>query len=125
MFGNYHAQVDGTLTLVTRHKAYTHKQAPRVYLCGTDESDYATFAVEYVIENLVDDGDEIVCVRVIDPTDVIACGPNVRYSSYLKQAERAQDKVQALLDQAQGPAVKVVIEFHVGELGDTIDKMVR
>lgn len=94
-------------------------------MCGTDETDYATFALEHVINHFVDDGDHIVCIRVIDPKDLVHYGPYMRYSTYSAQAEVAQQQVQASLDKANGPAVKVVIQFAVGDLGNTLDQMVR
>ena len=110
--------------MISQHKDYARRKGSRTYLCGTDETDYAAFALEYLIDKLVDDGDDIVCVRVVDKDSEVASDFNIREAEYRFKAQKVQERVQAMLDTTNGPAVKVVIELAVGKVGQTIDRMV-
>lgn len=110
--------------MISQHRDYERKRGSRTYLCGTDESDYAAFALKYLIKKLVDDGDDIVCVRAVDKDSEVASEFSIKEAEYRQKAQKVQEQVQAMLDNARGPAVKVVIEFAVGKVGDTIDRMV-
>ncbi|KAL9129363.1 MAG: hypothetical protein Q9217_002163 [Psora testacea] len=124
LFANQSA-TDPSFTLISQHKRYARKRGFRTYLCGTDESDYAAFALKYLIDELVDDGDDIVCVRVVDKDSDIASDFSIKAADYKMKARQVHEQVQEMLDGDNRPAVKVVIEFAVGKVGETIDHMVN
>ncbi|KAL9095994.1 MAG: hypothetical protein Q9163_006473 [Psora crenata] len=124
LFANQ-STTDPSFTLISQHKHYARRKGSRTYLCGTDESDYAAFALEYLIDKLVDDGDDIVCVRVMDKDSEVASDLGAQDAEYKMKARQVREQVQLLLDGEDRPAVKVVIEFAVGKVGETIDRMVN
>ena len=93
-------------------------------MCGTDESDYSAYALEYIIENLVDDGDTIVCVRVVDRESDMMKEFMSNQAEYRLAAQKVRKRVEKMLDANKGPAVKVIIELIVGKIGETMNKMV-
>ncbi|KAG4302120.1 hypothetical protein PCK1_001679 [Pneumocystis canis] len=58
---------DFSLTLRATHRAYQSNDRSRTFLCGIDQNEYSQSALDWLIEVLVDDGDEVIALRVIDP----------------------------------------------------------
>ena len=46
---------DFSLTLKSKHKDYAYTRRSRTFLCGTDQNDYSEFALEWLIDELVED----------------------------------------------------------------------
>jgi hypothetical protein len=46
-------------------------------MVGIDENDYSDIALHWMLEELVDDGDEIICLRVIDKDSKITNDRNL------------------------------------------------
>src|SRR5579875_2192565 len=63
-----------SFTLARRHKDYAFTKRSRTFLCGLDANDYSEYALEWLIDELVDDGDEVVCLRVIDSNAEVVVG---------------------------------------------------
>lgn len=55
-----------------KHSDYVYTRMSRTFLCGTDQNDYSDYALEWLLDELVDDGDEVVCLRVVDPNAKIS-----------------------------------------------------
>jgi len=78
--------------------------------------------LEWLIEELVEDGDEIVCLRVVEKDSKIASDPSVQQETY-------KDEARALLQSVQkknedGKAISLVLELAVGKVPETIQRMV-
>jgi nucleotide-binding universal stress UspA family protein len=89
-------------------------------LCGCDDNDYSDYALQWLIDELVDDGDEIVCLRVIDKDTV---------SEKHLESGRYRDEAEALMKQFQAKnhenkAINLILEFSVGKVNKVIDEMV-
>src|ERR1700761_1728331 len=82
---------DFSLTLKSKHKDYAYTRRSRTFLCGTDQNDYSEFALEWLIDELVDDGDEVVCLRVLDPEVAKA---SIFDSRYREEAEEIMKQVE-------------------------------
>ena len=106
------------------HHKFFPKESKRTYLCGTDESDHAFFVLEYIIEHLVDDGDEIICVRVVERDAEVTSVSAIEKGQYRKEAEKVCKDVQDMLDKRGGPGVKGLIVLAAGKVGETLDAMV-
>ena len=61
-----------------KHRDYSNTARSRTFLCGTDAKDYSEYALEWMIDELVDDDDEIVCLRVIDKYYSMATGKSLK-----------------------------------------------
>lgn len=89
---------------------------------GTDQNDYSEFALEWLIEELVEDGDEIVCLRVVDKDSKIASDPSVQQGLYKEEARSLLRSVQQKNE--DGKAIRLILELAVGKVPETIQRMV-
>ncbi|KAL2834232.1 hypothetical protein BDW59DRAFT_137555 [Aspergillus cavernicola] len=115
---------DFSLTLNYKHKGYQLSRRSRTFLCGTDQNDYSDFALEWLIDELVDDGDEIVCLRVVEKDSTIASDAAVEARKYRHEAERLFEQVIQKNAQNQ-KAISLVLELAVGKVQDTIQRMIK
>lgn len=93
------------------------------FVPGTDQNDYSEFALEWLIDELVEDGDEIVCLRVVDKDSKIASDPSVQQGLYKQEARSLLNSVQKKNE--DGKAIRLILEFAVGKVPETIQRMVR
>ena len=73
------------------------------------------------MEELVEDGDEIVCLRVVDKDSKISS--NVSEGIYKSEARKLLEHIQGKNDEDK--AISLVLEFAVGKVPETIQRMVR
>lgn len=92
-------------------------------MVGLDENDYSDIALQWMLEELVDDGDEIICLRVIEKDSKIVSDRNLERRQYQKEARALMEQIQAKNDDSR--AIGIVLEFAVGKLHATFQKMVR
>jgi hypothetical protein len=86
-------------------------------MVGVDEHAYSDYALVWLLESLVDDGDEVVCVRVIETP--------VRGGDKGYQAE-AKRMMQTITEKnTQNRAISIVLEYSVGKLHATFQQLVR
>lgn len=106
-----------SLTLNVRHKGYQPRRRSRTFMVGVDEHAYSDYALQWLLEELVDDGDEIVCVRVIEK--------EIRFSDKQYQ-EDAQSVMHGILERnGSNRAVSIVLEYAVGKLHATFQKLIQ
>lgn len=55
------------VTLKYRHPEFNYSRLSRISLVAVDTDEYSEAALQYFLEELVQDGDEIVCLRAVDP----------------------------------------------------------
>ena len=56
-------------TLHVQSDGYSRTRSTRVFLCASSPDESGTQALEWCLESLVQDGDELVVFRGIDPDD--------------------------------------------------------
>lgn len=106
-----------SLTLNVRHKGYHARRRSRSFMVGVDEHSYSDYAIQWLLDELVDDGDEIVCVRVIEK--------DIRLNDKQYQDD-AQNVMQNILAKnGANRAISFVLEYAVGKLHATFQKLVR
>ncbi|KAI9375374.1 hypothetical protein BJX61DRAFT_494491 [Aspergillus egyptiacus] len=115
---------DFSLTLNYKHKGYQLTRRSRTFLCGTDQNDYSDFALEWLIDELVDDGDEIVCLRVVEKDSTIASDAAVEAGKYRQEAEKLFEQVMQKNRQNE-KAISLVLELAVGKVQDIIQRMIK
>jgi hypothetical protein len=64
-FANKRA-TDFALTLRSMHRDYHYSRLTRTILVGTDINYYSENALEWLFEELAEDGDVVVCLRAVD-----------------------------------------------------------
>jgi len=111
-----------SFTLNVSHKGYQSMRHSRVFMVGIDENDYSDIALQWVLEELVDDGDEVVCLRVVDRDAKVASDKNVEKRQYRKEATDLLQRIKDKNDENR--AISIVLEFAVGKVHPTFQKMV-
>ena len=91
-------------------------------MVGIDENDYSDIALQWMLEELVDDGDEIICLRVVDKDAKVVNDRNVERRQYQKEAKDLMQRIQDKNDDNR--AISIVLEFAVGKVHATFQKMV-
>jgi hypothetical protein len=105
-----------SLTLNIKHKGYKASKRSRSFMAGVDENAYSDYALEWLLDELVDDGDEVVCVRVLEK--------EVRASDQQYQ-EEAQALMQSIIAKnTSDKALSFVLEYAAGKLHGTFQKLV-
>ncbi|KOS16767.1 Universal stress protein A family protein [Escovopsis weberi] len=106
-----------SLTLNVRHKGYQARRRSRTFMVGIDEHPYSDYAIQWLLDELVDDGDEIVCVRVIEK--------DARLSDKQYQ-EDAQRVMQGILEKnGANRAISFILEYAMGKLHATFQKLIQ
>lgn len=80
------------------------------------------YALQWLINELVDDGDEIVCLRVVEKEDAIAGDRSVETGRYRTEAEATMRDIQAR--NHDNKAINLILEFSIGKVNKVIDDMV-
>ncbi|KAK7530571.1 uncharacterized protein J3D65DRAFT_638789 [Phyllosticta citribraziliensis] len=114
---------ENSFTLIRKHKDYEYTKRSRTFLCGLDSNDYSEYALEWLIDELVDDGDEIVCLRVVEKDDKVAAESSVDHGKYREEAEKLMGRIQS--KNTENKAINVVLEFSVGKVNKVIDEMIN
>ncbi|KAI5360960.1 Putative rossmann-like alpha/beta/alpha sandwich protein [Septoria linicola] len=119
------AASDFSLTLNRKHRDYEYTKRSRTFLCGTDTNEYSDTALEWLIDELVDDGDEVVCLRVVekDSKEASLWSRGQGNAGYRKEAERFLEEIEK--KNTDDRAISLILEFSIGGIQDTIQKMIR
>lgn len=91
-------------------------------MVGVDENDYSDIALSWMLEELVDDGDEVICLRVVDKDAKVVNDRNVDKKSYQEEAKKLMDRIVSRNDENR--AISIVLEFAVGKVHAVFQKMV-
>ncbi|KAI8937376.1 hypothetical protein NX059_006580 [Plenodomus lindquistii] len=114
---------ESSFTLIRKHKDYEYTKRSRTFLCGFDENEYSVYALQWLINELVDDGDEIVCLRVVEKEDAIAGDRSVETKRYRTEAEATMDDIQNR--NHDNKAINLILEFSVGKVNKVIEDMIN
>jgi nucleotide-binding universal stress UspA family protein len=106
-----------SFTLQARHRGYHPSRRSRTFMIGIDEHAYSDYALVWLLHNMVDDGDEVVCVRVVENP----FRPGEK--NYQEEAKRLLEAIQAKNE--LNKAISIILEYSVGKLHDTFQQLVR
>lgn len=109
-------KVPSSVVLTVKHNGYQPRRRSRTFMVGIDENPYSEYAVQWLLDELVDDGDEIICVRVIEK-DV-----RLTEKSYYSDAQQVMDSIMA--KNGSNRAVAFILEYAVGKLHSTFQSLV-
>jgi nucleotide-binding universal stress UspA family protein len=115
---------DFSFTLKYKHKNYQASRRSRTFLCGTDQNDYSEFALEWLIDELVEDGDEVICLRVVEKDSKIASDASMEEGRYRTEAEKLLHEL-IHKNRHDEKAISMVLELAVGKVQEIIQRMVR
>ncbi|KAF9775614.1 hypothetical protein IL306_006264 [Fusarium sp. DS 682] len=106
-----------SFTLNVRHKGYQARRRSRCFMVGVDEHTYSDYALQWLLDELVDDGDEVVCVRVVEK--------ELRYTDK-QYRDDAQSIMKGIVARnGNNRAINIVLEYAVGKLHTTFQVLVR
>lgn len=91
-------------------------------MVGVDENEYSSVALQWMLEELVDDGDQIICLRVVDRDAKITNDKYVERGDHRKVAEDLLKRIQSMSDVNR--AISITLEFSVGKTSDVFGRMV-
>ncbi|KAI1781417.1 universal stress protein family [Hypoxylon cercidicola] len=106
-----------SFTLNHRHAGFQFRRRHRTFMVGVDDNSYSDHALQWLLDELVDDGDEIVCVRVIE-TQV-----RLTNKQYQEDAKTLMSSIQ--VKNTQNRAISLVLEFAVGKLHNTFQHLIK
>lgn len=104
-----------TFCLQVKSRGYKRTKNTRTFMCAVDDNGYSERALEWLMESLVSDGDEIVALRVLegDPDEI--------------DQEEARDDARELMasivelnDEYGDRSISIVVEFVAGRVTSTI-----
>jgi hypothetical protein len=107
-----------SLTLRSRHNGYQAGRRSRTFMVGVDEKDYSDYALQWLLRELVDDGDEVICVRVLER--------EFRFSEkqYHDDAQQIMDGIIETNNNQASRALSFTLEYAMGKVHDTFQKLV-
>lgn len=85
-------------------------------MVGVDEHAYSDYALVWLLNNMVDDGDEVVCVRVLENY------PRNGEKAYQEDAHKLMREIQA--KNQLNKAISIILEYSVGKLHATFQQLV-
>lgn len=85
-------------------------------MIGVDEHAYSDYALVWLLSSMVDDGDEVICVRVMENP------PRANDKNYQEEAKRLLQAIQSKNE--LNKAISIVLEYSVGKLHDTFQQLV-
>lgn len=109
--------VDASFTLRSRSVDYERTKSSREFLVCTDLNEYSTNALDWTLDNMVEDGDEVVILRVLEP----------KSEATQKDADEAKAEAQQVMDEVLAKAtakLSVVVEFVVGPLHTSLQRII-
>ncbi|EPE30194.1 Adenine nucleotide alpha hydrolases-like protein [Glarea lozoyensis ATCC 20868] len=112
-----------SFTLNVKHKGYQFKRRSRTFMVGIDENFYSDIALQWMLEELVDDGDQIICLRVVEKNTKLASDRNLEKKQYQAEAKEMMKRIQEKNDEHR--AISIVLEFAIGKLQPTFQKMIQ
>ena len=91
-----------------------------------DQHDYSEFALKWLVEEMAEDGDEIICLRVVEREGKQADDSvwNLQ-RNYKQDAKQMLEHIQATNGGADNKAISIILEFAIGDVEETIQRMVR
>ena len=101
------------------HKDYDYSSTGRTFLVGTDENDYSNYALEWLLDEMVDDSDMVICLRVVskEPKSISP-----------QEEKRYKGEAEKLLKHLQSNAgerkIALILEYAAGKVQDNIMRMV-
>lgn len=110
-------------TLNEKHMGYQYKRRSRTFMVGIDENAYSDYALQWMLDEMVDDGDEIVCLRVVEKDSKMTGDKSLLEKHYQQEAKKLMKDIQAKNDTHR--AISIVVELAVGKLHATFQKMIQ
>ncbi|CAD6890287.1 unnamed protein product [Tilletia controversa] len=113
---------DFSFTLQVRSQGYRRTRHTRTFMCAVDGNSYSTHALEWLLDHLVEDGDEVVALRVLDAAHAASDSSDsdderdeAQYEKklieYREEAKELVRSIEDLNDDMGDRRISIVVEF--------------
>ncbi|KAI0080376.1 adenine nucleotide alpha hydrolases-like protein [Panus rudis PR-1116 ss-1] len=107
-------------TLHVQNEGYKRSRQTRSYLCASSPDESGTHALEWALEALVQDGDELIVFRGIDTEDL-----EKDHDLYREEARELMRQIQEkCLEYDPERKLSIIVEYIAGKITDTIDRLI-
>lgn len=102
-------------TINLTHDGYQPKRRSRTMMAGVDQHFYSDYALQWLLEEYAEDGDEVICVHVSERDS--------------RDDKNYKPKAQAMVERIKQKippdcAISIKLEYAVGKLHETFQKLV-
>ncbi|MCO5585506.1 hypothetical protein L7F22_039439 [Adiantum nelumboides] len=104
-----------TFCLQVKSRGYLRTKNTRTFMCAVDDNGYSERALEWLMESLVSDGDEIVALRVLEGD-----AEEIDQDAAREDARELMASIVELNDEFGDRSISIVVEFIAGRVTDTI-----
>lgn len=104
-----------SFTLQVKSRGYLRTKNTRTFMCAVDNNSHSERALEWLMENLVEDGDEIVAVRILDGE-----ADTIDQEDAREEARELMASIVELNEEAEDRKISIVVEFVAGKITSTI-----
>jgi nucleotide-binding universal stress UspA family protein len=104
-----------TFCLQVKSRGYMRTKNTRTFMCAVDDNTYSERALEWLMESLVSDGDEIVALRVLDGDP-----DAIDQDAAREEARELMASIVELNDEYGDRSISIVVEFVAGRVTSTI-----
>ncbi|GAA5934238.1 universal stress protein [Sporobolomyces koalae] len=112
-----------SFTVSAKSAQFARTRWSRTFLVCTDLNEYSVNAVNWLLTSLAEDNDEVVVLRVIEPG---SSAHNAWKASMEEAREEAEDVLEDLMQRnADQKSMSLVVEFAIGEIEETIHRMIE
>ncbi|KAG0049282.1 hypothetical protein BGZ83_005892 [Gryganskiella cystojenkinii] len=117
-----------SFTLQARTDRWKRNKHSRTFLIGMDLNEHSAHALKWVMENMVEDGDEVVALRVV-PMELRDSFAKTGIPSFHGQEVAARTEAIKIMnmirEKNQQKEINIVVEITVGNIRDTIQNMIK
>ncbi|GAA5964842.1 hypothetical protein JCM8115_000122 [Rhodotorula mucilaginosa] len=112
-----------SFTLSAKSADYKRSRWSRTFLVATDLNEYSVNATDWLLDSFLEDSDEVVVLRVIEPTSSAQTG----FDAITKEARTEAESVLDYLMKKNGDErqISLIVEFAIGPIEETIHRMIE
>ncbi|KAJ2955229.1 hypothetical protein NQZ79_g8745 [Umbelopsis isabellina] len=117
-----------SFTLQEKSSGWERTQKTRVFMLATDLESHSREALKYTTERLLEDGDEIVVVRVADIQAhkyMLGISENLLQEQAIRARRSAESLMQYIKETQNSNRINIVLEFVIGRTQDSLEEMLH
>lgn len=112
-----------SFTLAAKSAEYCRTRWSRTFLVATDLNEYSVNATDWLLQSFVEDSDEVVVLRVIEPG-------SSAHNAWRASMEEARDEAEKVLynlmaKNGERKHISLIVEFAIGPIEETIHRMIE
>ncbi|GAA5993289.1 hypothetical protein JCM11641_001120 [Rhodosporidiobolus odoratus] len=115
--------VSYSFTLAAKSSEYCRTRWSRTFLVATDLNEYSVNATDWLLTSLLEDNDEVVVLRVIEPN-------SSAHKAWEASMEEAREEAEGVLEylmrkNGEEKQISLIVEFAIGPIEETIHRMIE